>query len=299
MGGSTQSAAFVMYQFQPMRHTRPLLGSYVEIIANAPPKLAARGVSAAFAELKHVHQQMNFHDAESDLSRINLYAWKRPVSISPSTLRVLCFARQLARQTDGLFDFTTGGRLVREGRLPDHGFCDLYARGWDALLLLPRLRVRLKRPLVLHLDDIVKGYAVDQAVRILLSRGITSGLVNAGGELRLFGKDQARINLRESNGSLTALGAWSNTAMATSAQALAVENPTRLPACMVEQGGCDGLACPHFMRCPHAWTTVVAQEAWRASGLNTLAHAIPLKERAARIAKLGGRLITDRTTPVN
>ncbi|MGD9888641.1 MAG: FAD:protein FMN transferase [Halothiobacillaceae bacterium] len=288
-----------MSNIQPMRHTRPLLGSVVEIIAHAPPKLAEQALAAAFKTLSHIHQQMNFHDAESDISRINLYAWKRSVSISPSTLRALCLARQLARQSNGLFDFTTGGRLVREGRLPDHGFCDLYARGWDALVFLPRLRVRLKYPLVLNLDGIVKGYAVDQAVRILLTHGVTSGLVNAGGELRVFGKDEARIHLRESNGRMTTLGAWSNTAIATSAQALAVETPARIPLCMVEQGGCDGLACPHFMNCPHAWTTVVADEAWRASGLNTLAHAIPLKERAKRIAKLGGRLVTDRTTPVN
>lgn len=282
-----------------MRHIRPLLGSFVEIIAKAPAKLADRAVAAAFVALGNIHQQMNFHDMDSDLSRINLHAWKRPVSISPSTLHALCFARQLTRQTEGLFDFTTGGRLVREGRLPDHGFCDLYARGWDALVFLPRLRVRLKRPVVLTLDGIVRGYAVDHAVRILLSHGITRGLVNAGGELRLFGKDETRINLRESNGSLTALGTWNNTAMATSAHALSVENPMRIPRCIIEQGGCDGLACPHYMHCPHAWTTVVAQEAWRASGLNTLAHAIPLKERSVRIAKLGGQLITDSTPLMN
>ncbi|MEW5839277.1 MAG: FAD:protein FMN transferase [Pseudomonadota bacterium] len=282
-----------MHTSLPMRHIRSLWGGHVEIVIKAPPGLAQRALAAAFETLSQIHRLSDFHDEQSDISRINLVAHKRPVSISPQTMTALCFARQLTRQSEGLFDLTAGGRLVREGRLPDHGFSDLYARGCDALLLLPRLRVRLKRPVVLTLDAIIKGYALDQAVRTLLSHGVASGLVNAGGELRLFGKVEERIQLREANGGCTSLGAWSNAALSTTARSLALESPARTPSCLMESGGCDGAACPHFMQCPHAWTTVVAKEAWRACGLNAVAHNIPLKERAARIAKLGGRLISE------
>ncbi|HES76589.1 MAG TPA: hypothetical protein ENO09_06235 [bacterium] len=112
----------------PLRQIRPLLGGHVEIITQAPSRLGERAVRSAFAEIGIIHQLMNFHDAESDLSRINLFAWKRPVSISPSTLRILCFARQMARQSAGLFDYSQGGHLVSTGDLPDHGFPDLFAR---------------------------------------------------------------------------------------------------------------------------------------------------------------------------
>ena len=272
------------------RRMRPLLGTFVEIALAAPAARAEGAVAAAFAAIEQVQQQMSFHDADSDLSRINLYAWRRPVSVSPHVFRVLCHARHISRKSEGLFDMSIGARLVAAKRLPDHGFPSLDAEGWDALELLPRLRIRLKRPVILTLDGIAKGYAVDCAVQALLAHGMTRGLVNAGGDLRLFGAAALPIAVREANGGITPLGEWKNTAMATSAVGLDVEESTRFPACIVTPQGCDGRACPHFNQCPRAWT-VLAGEAWRADALTKVAALAQEHERAARIAQLGGRLI--------
>lgn len=273
-----------------IRRMRPLLGTFVEIQATAPAPLATAGVDAAFATIAMLQAQMSFFDAESDLSRINRYAWKRPIAVSSSTFRVLCLARQVARQSQGLFDFTVGGRLVKAGRLPDHGFVSLDEEGWDALELLPRLRVRLKRPVVLTLDGIAKGYAVDRAIETLIRQGVTRGVVNAGGDLRLFGPEPVPIAVREASGDIRPLGSFCNTAMATSAVGLSLEDQARFPSCIVMPHGCDGTACPHFSACPRAWT-VMAGEAWRADALAKVAALAPDAERDARIARLGGRLI--------
>ena len=56
------------------RRMRPLLGTFVEIALAAPAARAEGAVAAAFAAIEQVQQQMSFHDADSDLSRINLYA---------------------------------------------------------------------------------------------------------------------------------------------------------------------------------------------------------------------------------
>ena len=277
-----------------LRRMRPMLGTFVEIVARGPSGLLEDAVKAAFDAIGDVQRQMSFHDSESDLSRINLQAWRRPVSVNPSTFRVLCLARHMARKSNGLFDLTVGGRLVREGRLPDHGFHDLGSEGWDALELLPRLRVRLKRPVILTLDGIAKGYAVDAAVQTLLAHGITRGVVNAGGDLRLFGPDTLPIAVREASGEVASLGEWSNTAMATSAVGLSVEDQARFPSCILTPNSCDGHACPHFNACPRAWT-VMAGEAWRADALTKVAALAPENERAAIIARLGGRLISPAT----
>ncbi|MDD2893346.1 MAG: FAD:protein FMN transferase [Halothiobacillaceae bacterium] len=272
------------------RRMRPLLGTFVEIAVRAPEPLAETAIASAFAAIEQIQRHMSFHDGDSDLSRINLHAWRRPVSVSSDIFRVLCHTRHIARRSNGLFDISIGGRLVAEGRLPDHGFPALDAEGWDALELLPRLRVRLKRPVVLTLDGIAKGYAVDCAVQTLFTHGITRGLVNAGGDLRLFGPDALPIAVREASGAITPLGEWSNTAMATSAVGLSAEDQARFPSCIVTPHGCDGLACPHFNQCPRAWT-VLADEAWRADALTKVAALAPEAGRAARIARLGGRLI--------
>ncbi len=275
-----------------MRRMQPLFGTLAEISVLAPAPLADTGLRAAFAAMDTVQQQMGFHDPDSDLSRINLHAWRRPVSVNPTTYRLLCLARHMARKSDGLFDFTAGGRLVREGRLPDHGFRELGgACGWDAIELLPRLRVRLKRPLVLNLDGMARGFAVDAAVQALLAHGVTRGRVNAGGDLRLFGPEATPVAMHEASGASTPLGEWRNTAIATSSGMLAIPDRRPLPACLTSLHGCDGPACPHFNQCPRAWA-VLAGEAWRAEALTLIAGVTHETERADCVARLGGRLLT-------
>lgn len=281
-----------------VKRMRPMLGTFVEIIARGPEPLALDAIAAAFDAIDEVQRQMSFHDPDSDLSRINLYAWHQPVAVNPSTYRVLGRARQMARLSEGLFDITVGGRLVREGHLPDHGFPALDHEGWEAIELLPRLRVRLGRPVVLTLDGIAKGHAVDAAVRAMQALGITRGVVNAGGDLRLFGPDALPIAVREASGEITALGEWSDTAMATSAVGLSHAEQQRFPSCILTPNGCDGRACPHFNACPRAWT-VMAGEAWRADALTKVAALAPEDGRAALVARLGGRLITPDTDRPN
>lgn len=275
------------------RRMRPLLGTFVEIAAYATPTIAEAGIAAAFAAMSDIHAQMSFHAADSDLSRVNRYAWRYPVCVNPSTFRVLSLARHIARKSQGLFDFSVGGRLVQAGRLPNHNFHSLNAEGWDALELLPRLRVHLKRPIIITLDGIAKGYAVDAAVQQLIAHGITRGSVNAGGDLRLFGAQTARVAVREASGEITSLGEWSNTAIATSAVGLSTEEQRAFPSCIVTPQGCDGRACPHFNHCPRAWT-VLAGETWRADALTKVAALAPEHERSQRIRALGGRLITSQ-----
>ena len=67
-------------------------------------------------------------------------------------------------------------------------------------------------------DGIAKGFAVDMAVRVLISEGITSGSVNAGGDLRVFGKTALPIQIRDPElpENLLEIGSLKDGAIATS-----------------------------------------------------------------------------------
>jgi thiamine biosynthesis lipoprotein len=69
------------------------------------------------------------------------------------------------------------------------------------------------------LDGIAKGFAVDRAVECLQHAGIASGVVNAGGDLRVFGDEPEEIYLRlpHEPRRLMRLGYLTNAAIATSA----------------------------------------------------------------------------------
>jgi thiamine biosynthesis lipoprotein len=140
---------------------------------------------------------MSFHDRHSDLGRLNRLAFRVPVRVHPWTWQVLQAALYLSRATRGAFDVTIGGELVRLGYLPPPMRTLQWSHAcWKDLLLLPGHRVRFSRPLYIDLGGIAKGFAVDQAVARLRANGITAGLVNAGGDLRVFGEVERNIHVR-------------------------------------------------------------------------------------------------------
>lgn len=165
------------------------LGTLVEVALPEADAGDARFASA-FAAIAHVHHTMSAHDAASDLARIASDAHRRTVTIDAGTYAVLELAKELSRESDGAFDVTIAPLLALHGRLPA-GAAGREARcgRMDALRLEPGLGVRAAAPVALDLGGIAKGYAVDRAVDVLRAAGARAGLVNAGGDLRVFGAD--------------------------------------------------------------------------------------------------------------
>jgi FAD:protein FMN transferase len=66
------------------------------------------------------------------------------------------------------------------------------------------------------LSGIAKGFAVDQAVAALQAQGVPHGIVNAGGDLRVFGDVPQEVHLRHPDGGFTAAISVQEEAMAVS-----------------------------------------------------------------------------------
>jgi thiamine biosynthesis lipoprotein len=97
-----------------VRRCRPLLGTFVEIQAFGTDAADLESaVNAAFLAITQVHRLMSFHDAESDVSRMNRDASEKRVHVHPWTWRVLESANEFSRNTDGIFDVTIAGQLVK------------------------------------------------------------------------------------------------------------------------------------------------------------------------------------------
>jgi FAD:protein FMN transferase len=201
-----------------MRRAQLWLGTLVEISAHAPSQRELdAGVAAAFAAIARVHHALSGHDPASELSRINRDAATAQQVVSNDLRTVLACALDLAARSGGSFDPTVGGHVTTLGFLPRH----MAATGdasWRDVELTAR-GVRFQRPLVLDFGGIAKGYAVDCAVAALREHGITSGRVNAGGDLRVFGPGTEPIHVRTGGpqGILVPLAEIGDGAIATSA----------------------------------------------------------------------------------
>jgi len=173
-----------------MRRARPLLGTIVEVTAEGAGDASLAAIEAAFASIAQVQRLMSFHDASSDVSRINSATAGEAVIIDPHTSRVLCSARTLSDLSDGAFDVTTAPVLVENAYLPDRSDQAMPDATYRDLDLLPGDRVCWRRKGWIDLGGIAKGYAVDCAVAALRAHGAAAGVVNAGGDLRCFGAAQ-------------------------------------------------------------------------------------------------------------
>ena len=176
-----------------LRRAQALLGTFVEIdVTDAHGHDAESAVEAAFAAVADVHRLMSFQDPDSELSRLNREGSCRAVTVHPWTYAVLKTALDMAQQSDGAFDIGVAGATPSRGGSPSE------TATAAAMELLPNDQVRFHHPAVkLDLSGIAKGFAVDRAIETLQSRGMVSGMVNAGGDLAAFGPDARMVDIRD------------------------------------------------------------------------------------------------------
>ena len=180
-----------------IRRCRPLLGTLVEIAAcGRNKKTLSRGIEAAFAAIAKVHRLMSFHNLTSDVSRMNRDAFPQGVTVHPWTWRVMSAARRFAQESNGAFDVAVAAVLAKGNHLPYRGYHFDGAATSRNIFTRRNYEVCFNRPLIVDLGGIAKGFAVDRAVDALKRNGLTSGIVNAGGDIRVFGSTSRQVYLR-------------------------------------------------------------------------------------------------------
>jgi thiamine biosynthesis lipoprotein len=183
---------------QKITRAKPLLGTLVEIRAELSDADAANAaIDRGFAAVAEIHRLMSFHEAASDVSRLNREASAQAVTVDPRTFEVLRRAREFSERSEGLFDITAGAKLVSWGFLPAPAGAPQPTGGsWQDVVLEDQNRVRFRRPLWIDLGGIAKGFAVDEAIAAMDQPGDVQVCVNAGGDLRVKGPRAEPVRLR-------------------------------------------------------------------------------------------------------
>ncbi len=160
------------------------------LVSTADASRASSAIEAALAEVVRLDEVLSHYDVRSELSRLVRHGTGEPFRASADLYRTLEQAIELARLSDGRFDVTVGP-LVRtwqdareQGREPTKAELDAAGAcvGPGLLALEPPDLVHVRSScLSLDLGGIGKGVAVDAAIDVLRSHGITDAVVNAGG----------------------------------------------------------------------------------------------------------------------
>jgi thiamine biosynthesis lipoprotein len=203
---SRDAAELKRFEFQ-----RPQMGlPFRMVLYAADPVTATTAASNAFNRIAQLNDIMSDYDSDSELSRLSHTSGQGKVTpVSGDLWRVLERAQSLAQRSGGAFDVTVGPcvnlwRKARHDRKLPNAERLAEARqavGYQHVRLDPRRHtVELLVPgMRLDLGGIAKGYAVDEALKILRQHGIKSALVAGGGDLAVGdpppGKPGWRIEL--------------------------------------------------------------------------------------------------------
>jgi FAD:protein FMN transferase len=157
------------------------MGTFIAISAEAnAPHGALSGIEAAFEAIGQVERLMHPTRAGSDLLAIRRGTLGLPVAVHSWTWELLCLSQRLNQTSRGAFDPCLPGAA---GRMADLEFA-------APQTVIPH------RPLHIDLGGIAKGYAVDRALLALRAAGCHGGVVNAGGDLAVFGDRSHAIVIR-------------------------------------------------------------------------------------------------------
>ncbi len=163
-------------------------------------RIAARDEASAQAlakcaidEVRRLESKYSRYRDDSIVARINAAAGQASVDVDDETAGLIEFARRLYAQSDGLFDITSGVlRRVwdfKTARMPApdqiervRALVGLEHTHWDGR------RFGLARAgMEIDFGGFGKEYAVDRAATLLADRGVQSGFVDLGGDVRAIG----------------------------------------------------------------------------------------------------------------
>lgn len=145
---------------------------------------AEAAVQSASDLIGRVHQLMSVQEPDSELARWNRSTRGLAVPFDELTAAALDEAFHFASTTQGRFDPTVGAAVLAIERGDSAISQPERACQWD----VENRELRKSDPAIrLDLGGSAKGWAVDRAVEVLQRAGISSAMVNAGGDLRVLG----------------------------------------------------------------------------------------------------------------
>lgn len=155
-------------------------------------------IAIAIEEITRIEKLISSWDANSQTSLINRNAGIQPVKVELELFQLIERAIRISRLTDGAFDISYASMdkvwkfdgSVTELPSKETINNSITKVGFQNIILdKEKQTVFLKlEGMKIGFGAIGKGYAADKAKDLLLSKGVSSGIVNASGDMNTWGK---------------------------------------------------------------------------------------------------------------
>ena len=179
----------------PVRRAHVAMGTLVTVKLYGDRETSLAAMESGTAEIDRIERIMSHYSGASELARVESLAAISPIACSPELTHVILRSQELASSSGGAFDITVGA-FSRLWNFPDGNRVplplELQAAGDKVDYRMVQLhgnRLRLQKAgMSLDLGAAAKGYAVDRAAMTFQREGVTCGLIEAGGDIRYWGR---------------------------------------------------------------------------------------------------------------
>ncbi|MGC3947733.1 MAG: FAD:protein FMN transferase [Chryseolinea sp.] len=168
-------------------------------VVGSDEAIAMQAIEIGIGEVRRIEALLTTFDEQSQTNRINQMAGIGPVSVDREVFELIERSLRISILTQGAFDITYGSidkRLWNFDRgmtsLPDRdtarqmvhliNFRNVHLDKTTSSVFLAKKGMRI------GFGGIGKGYAADRAKTMMLKAGVQSGIVNAAGDLTVWGR---------------------------------------------------------------------------------------------------------------
>ncbi len=192
---TTESSASTKILKDPYSDEQFLLGTYVRIRVYDEGKEAA--LKPAFDRVKELGDKITINQKGSEIDEVNEQAGIKPAKVSDDVYTLVKRAYEYSQDSQGGFDMAIGAitQLWRIGfddaRKPSQEEID------QALKLVDYHKIELndqektvylkEKGMIIDLGAIAKGYITDEVVKVLKKQGVTTAIVDLGGNVYVLG----------------------------------------------------------------------------------------------------------------
>ena len=183
---------------QVYQRTLKLMGSRFDLTVVAEnQKQGDEYLDLAIAEISRIEKIISSWDTQSQTSAINRNAGVSPVKVDSELFQLIERALKISKLTQGAFDisYASMDRIWKfDGSVTEMPPAEVIKQsvskvGYQNIILNHKEQtVFLKnKGMKIGFGAIGKGYAADEAKKLLIKHGVTSGIINASGDLNAWG----------------------------------------------------------------------------------------------------------------
>lgn len=188
-----------MNTLQVYKEEAHLMGNHFELsVVSDNQDWAKKCIQAGITEIQRIEKKLTTFSSDSETAKINEMAGTAAVEVSVETIELIERSIKISQITQGAFDITYGSidkKLwnfdEKMKALPDKETAKKMVRlinYRNIIIDKKESTVFLKeRGMRIGFGGIGKGYAAEMAKKVMRGMGVTSGIVNASGDLTTWG----------------------------------------------------------------------------------------------------------------